>query len=75
MIVEEKCCNISTVQSGKLKEYSKNGELTFSMVRLILTEEKPKERKFTMKSDKIGKYFSDNYSNNNVFNLLIGIAV
>ena len=26
------------------------------MVRLILTEEKPKERKFTMKSDKIGKY-------------------
>ena len=27
------------VQSGKLKEYSKNGELTFAMVRLILTEE------------------------------------
>ncbi|MEI3219883.1 MAG: ParB/RepB/Spo0J family partition protein [Lachnoclostridium sp.] len=49
MIVEKKCCNISTVQSGKLKEYSKNGELTFAMVRLILTEEKPKERKFTMK--------------------------
>ena len=73
MIVEEKCCNISTVQSGKLKEYSKNGELTFSMVRLILTEEKPKERKFTMKSDKIGKYFSDNYSNEEIENIIISL--
>ena len=73
MIVEEKCCNISTVQSGKLKEYSKNGELTFAMVRLILTEEKPKERKFTMKSDKIGKYFSDNYSNEEIENIIISL--
>lgn len=73
MIVEEKCCNISTVQSGMLKEYSKNGELTFSMVRLILTEEKPKERKFTMKSDKIGKYFSDNYSNEEIENIIISL--
>lgn len=73
MIVEKKCCNISTVQSGKLKEYSKNGELTFAMVRLILTEEKPKERKFTMKSDKIGKYFSDNYSNEEIENIIISL--
>lgn len=73
MVVEEKCCNISTVQSGKLKEYGKNGELTFAMVRLILTEEKPKERKFTMKSDKIGKYFSDNYSNEEIENIIISL--
>ena len=59
VIIEEQGCNVSTVQSGKLKEYGKSGELTLAMVRLILTEEKPKERKFTMKSDKIGKYFSD----------------
>jgi len=73
MIVEKKCCNISTVQSRKLKEYSKNGELTFAMVRLILTEEKPKERKFTIKSDKIGKYFSDNYSNEEIENIIISL--
>ena len=66
MIVEKKCCNISTVQSGK-------GELKFAMVRLILTEEKPKERKFTMKSDKIGKYFSDNYSNEEIENIIISL--
>ena len=43
-ILEEQGCNISTVQSGKLKEYGKKGELTFAMVRLILTEEKEKTR-------------------------------
>ena len=58
---------------GKVLEYGKNGELTFAMVRLILTEEKPKERKFTMKSDKIGKYFSDNYSNEEIENIIISL--
>lgn len=35
VIIEEQGCNVSTVQSGKLKEYGKSGELTFAMVRLI----------------------------------------
>ena len=73
VIIEEQGCNVSTVQSGKLKEYGKSGELTLAMVRLILTEEKPKERKFTMKSDKIGKYFSDNYSNEEIENIIISL--
>ena len=57
VIIEEQGCNVSIVQSGKLKEYGKSGELTLAMVRLILTEEKPKERKVTLKADKISKYF------------------
>ena len=40
VIIEEQGCNVSIVQSGKLKEYGKSGELTLAMVRLILTEEK-----------------------------------
>ena len=48
VIIEEQGCNVSTVQSGKLKEYGKSGELMLAMVRLILTEEKPKERKVTL---------------------------
>ena len=40
VILEESGANISTVQSAKLKEYGKSGELTLPMVRLILTEEK-----------------------------------
>ncbi len=43
------------------------------MVRLILTEEKPKERKFTMKSDRIEKYFSDSYSNEEIENIIISL--
>ena len=73
VIIEEQGCNVSTVQSGKLKEYGKNGELTLAMVRLILTEEKLKERKFTMKADKIGEYFSDSYSNEEIENIIISL--
>ena len=73
VIIEEQGCNVSTVQSGKLKEYGKSGELTFAMVRLILTEEKPKERKVTLKADKISKYFSDSYSNEEIENVIISL--
>jgi ParB family chromosome partitioning protein len=71
VIMEEKGCNISTSQSAKIKEYGKSGELTFAMVKLILTEEKPKERKFTIKSDKINQYFSDDCSNEQIESIII----
>ena len=73
VIIEEQGCNVSTVQSGKLKEYGKSGELTLAMVRLILTEEKSKERKVTLKADKISKYFSDSYSNEEIENVIISL--
>jgi len=72
-VLEEQLCNVSTAQSGKLKKYGKSGELTPAMVRLILTEEKPNERKFTMKSDKICKYFSESYSNEEIENIIISL--
>ena len=70
-IIEEQGCNVSMGQSGKLKEYGKSGELTLAMVELVLSEEKPKERKITIKSDKIGKYFSDSYSNEEIESIII----
>ena len=73
VIIEEQGCNVSTVQSGKLKEYGKSEELTLAMVRLILTEEKPKERKVTLKADKISKYFSDSYSDEESENVIISL--
>ena len=63
--------NISTVQSAKLKEYGKKGELTMPMVRLILTEEKPKERKVTLKAEKISRYFPEEYSESEIENVII----
>ena len=71
VLLEEKGCNISTVQSEKLKEYGKNGELTFAMVRLILTEEKTKTRKITLKADQISKYFEEGCSSEEIENIII----
>ena len=61
-ILKEQGYHLTTIQSAKLKEYGKNGELTQAMVRLILTEEKPKERKVTIKAEKIRQYFTESYS-------------
>ena len=72
-VIGEQGCSVSMVQSGKLKEYGKSGELTLAMVKLILSEEKPKDRKITIKSDKIGEYFSDSYSNEEIENIIISL--
>lgn len=71
VIMEEIGTNISTVQSAKLKEYGKKGELTMPMVRLILTEEKPKERKVTLKAEKISRYFPEEYSESEIEHVII----
>ena len=41
------------------------------MVRLILTEEKPKERKVTIKGDKISRYFPEDYSNDDIEGVIL----
>ena len=66
VILQEKMVTISTTQSGKLKEHGKKGELTLPMVRLILTEQKPKERKVLIKADKISQYFPDDYDSEDI---------
>ena len=71
VILEESGANISTVQSAKLKEYGKSGELTLPMVRLILTEEKPRERKVTIKSEKISQFFSEEYSSEEIEGIIL----
>ena len=73
VILEEQGGNVTTVQSGKLKEYGKNGELTFAMVRLILTEEKTKTRKVTLKADRISKYFDEGCSSEEIENIIISL--
>ena len=69
--IEETGAAINTSQSTKLKEYGKSGELTLPMVRLILAGEKPKERKVTIKGDKISKFFSEDYSNDDIEGIII----
>ena len=50
---------VSPDQTAKLKQYSQKKELSYAMVELILSEEKPKARKFTMKADRLSRYFDE----------------
>ena len=70
-VLQETGVSVSNAQAAKLKEYGKSGELTLPMVRLILAEEKPKERKVTIKGDKISRYFSEDYSNDDIEGIII----
>lgn len=70
VILEETGISISAVQSARLKEYGKNNELTMPMVRLILTEEKPKERKVIIKPDRISEFFAEDYSSEDIENII-----
>lgn len=70
-VLGESGISISTAQSAKLKEYGRNGELTLPMVRLMLTEERPKERKVTLKADHIKEYFADDYSSEDIENIIL----
>ncbi|MCR4907762.1 MAG: ParB/RepB/Spo0J family partition protein [Lachnospiraceae bacterium] len=57
---------ISPAQSATLKKYSQSKELTKAMLELLLDEEKPKERRFVMKSDRISEYFSEDTTNEEI---------
>ncbi len=71
VILKETGASVSNAQAAKLKEYGKSGELTLAMVKLILAEEKPKERKVTIKGDKINRYFPEGYSNDDIEGIII----
>ncbi|MGL5437715.1 MAG: ParB/RepB/Spo0J family partition protein [Lachnospiraceae bacterium] len=64
--VKEQNVTVVGTQSVQLKEYSKKSELTKAMVELILSEKKPKERKVTIKADKISQYFAEDYSSEEI---------
>ncbi len=71
VILQETGASVSNAQAAKLKDYGRSGDLTLAMVRLILAEEKPKERKVTIKGDKISRYFSEDYSNDDIEGIII----
>ncbi len=70
-VVQETGASISNSQAVKLKEYGKKGELTLGMVRLILEDEKPQNRKVVFKEDKINKYFPAEYSKDEIESVII----
>lgn len=70
-VIKEQKCTISTAQSAKIKEYGKCGKLTSAMVKRILTDNKPKERKVLLKADKISRYFTEDCSNEEIEDIIL----
>ena len=57
--IAESGISVTPVQGAKLREHSKEGDLSEGMVKLILSDEKPKARRFVMKADRISEYFPE----------------
>lgn len=63
--------NMSIDQAMKIKEYGTNGKLIPEMVILLLTDKKPKARKFSMKAEKLNQYFTEEYSDEEIERIIL----
>ena len=72
-ILKETSISMSKEQAAKLKEYGKKKELTEPMVKMILTESKPKERKITIKANRIKQYFPEDMSEMEIEDIIVGL--
>ena len=63
--------SLTTAQASQIRAYGDNGELTRAVLELLLLGEKPKPRKFTMKSDRISEYFGEETSNEEIEETII----
>jgi ParB family chromosome partitioning protein len=70
-IISETEIVVSSSQAEKIKGYSQSGKLTKALLKEILTDEKPKPRKFVMKDDKISKFFSDDVTDEEIEETII----
>ena len=64
--LEEKKITLTAEQTGRIKEYSAKKELTYAMVDLIMTADKIKKRKFTIKTDRLDEYFDESVTEDEI---------
>ncbi|MBR1479271.1 MAG: ParB/RepB/Spo0J family partition protein [Lachnospiraceae bacterium] len=70
-IMNEEEVLVSPDQASKIRNYSQNKELTKGLVHEILSEEKPKPRKVSLKTETINQYFDDDYSSEEIEKTII----
>ena len=73
-IIEETSVIPSLAQSSEIKDMSKNGTFEENLVKALLTN-KPvtKKKNITIKADKIKDYFPEDYSEEQIVNLIISL--
>lgn len=70
-IVNEEEVQVSPDQASKIRSYSQNKELTSGLVQEILSEDKPKPRRVSLKSETLNQYFNDDYSSEEIEETII----
>ena len=63
----------SIEQAERLKQLSMEGRCSRDSIYAVLSEEKPKERKFVMKSKKISEYFPAETSQEEIEEIIYGL--
>ena len=69
-IIEKDEIKVSINQATKIKQISKDGKISYDVLELILTEEKPEKLNITLKEKKLKKYFPENYSKKQIENIV-----
>lgn len=62
---------VSPSQATQLKEYSKRRELTKAAVGLIIAQDKPKQRKFVIKGERLADYFPEDVTEEEIEKTII----
>ena len=70
-VVNEDEVSVSPDQASKIRNYSQNRELTKGLVHEILSEDKPKPRRISLKSETLNQYFNDDYSSEEIEETII----
>ena len=60
----------SLAQARRIRAFSDSGKLDANMLEAILSEEKPLERKVTLRNDKLTKYFPASYTPRQMENII-----
>ena len=68
---EEK--KISTAQAARIKELSQEGNLNIVAIRKALESKCEKARKFVLKAESLTRYFNEDYSNDEIEDIIIGL--
>ncbi len=65
-VLQETGGSVSKEQAARLKEYGRKGVLTLPMVQLLLAVEKPKERRVTIRPEKLNEFFAEDCSSEEI---------
>jgi len=66
-------CPLGMTQSARIKELYKSGELTKTVIKLIIEDVKPRPKKFVLKADRLKDYFPEDASDEEIESIIISL--